>query len=248
MGAQEFSSETVDSGSLETTGSFTLKDASGMDVKYEYAKTDKGPGYSFESNFDLKKLAEVPGAKVTLKGDNKNTVTGSVEYKSKAAAVTLEGGKKAGNTQFPFSVGLAPVPGLNVGFGGTIKPDFKKEQLYESASVAYSQKGVFGASAHLTKNFSKIEARGFYDGIPSARVGLKVADVLGARTATVGGEYTVDKETKVKVVVDKNCSLLKAGVAKSLGPGCKLTVGYAVGVADIAVPSKHKCGFVLDVE
>lgn len=245
---QDFSSETVDTGSLKTTGSFTLSDPSGMDVKYEYAKTDTGPGYSFESNFNLAKLAQIPGVKVTLNGDNKNTVMGSVEYKSDAAAVTVAGGKDSGSTLFPFSVGLAPVPGVNVGISGTVKPDFKKEQLYESATVAYSQEGVFGASAHLTKNFAKIEARGFYDGLDSARVGIKIADLTGSPSATVGGEYTVDKETKVKVVVADNGSKLQAGVAKTLGPGCKLTVGYAVPVAEISGMSSHKCGFVLDVE
>lgn len=247
-GAQDFESETVDAGSLETTGSFKLTDPTGMDVTYKYTKTDSGPGYSFKSTFKLDKLAQIPDTKVTLEGDNKNSVNGSVEYKGPAAAVTLGGGKYKGSTQFPFSVGLAPVTGVAVGISGTVKPDFKKEQLYENATVGYHQKGVFSACLLLTKNLSKVEARAIYKGLDSARVGLKVADALGSRSATLGGEYTVDSDTKVKAVVADNGSNLKGGVEKTLGPGCKLTVGYAVGVADIATVSKHKCGFVLEVE
>ena len=245
-GTQDFESETIDAGSLETTGSFKLTDPSGMDVTYKYTKT--GPGYSFKSTFKLDKLAEVPGTKVTLEGDNKNSVNGSVEYKSEAAAVTLGGGKYKGSTQFPFSVGLAPVKGVAVGISGVVKPDFKKEQLYESASVGYHQEGVFSASLLLTNNLSKVEARAIYTKLDSANVGIKVVDALGARSATLGGAYTVDKDTKVKAVIADNGSKLKGGVEKTLGPGCKLTIGYAVGVADIATVSKHKCGFVLEVE
>ena len=225
-----------------------MTDPTGMDVKYEYTKTDTGPGYSFESNFELDKLAQIQGVTVTLNGDNKNTIQGSVEYKREAAAVTLGAGKNKGSTEFPFSVGLSQVAGVNVGLSGTVKPDIKKEQFYENATVAYSQKGVFGASVHLTKNLSQVEARAVYHGLDSARVGLQVADLLGSRSATVGGEYAVDADTKVKAVIAGTGSKLQAGVAKTLGSGCTLTIGYAVDVADIGVVSKHKCGFVLDVQ
>jgi len=244
---QEFSSETVDSGSLETTGSFKLTSEDGMDVKYTYCKSDSAE-YSFESNFDLAVLADVKGVTVSLEGDNKNTVKGKVEYKSAAAAVSVGGGKDAGDIKFPFSVGLAPVAGLNVGVSGTVLDTFKPEQLYESVSLGYAQKGLFTASAHLTGNFGKVEARGTYDALDGATVGLKVADLTGKPAVTVGGDYEVDSDTQVKVVVEKNGALLKAGVAKSLGKGCELTVGYAVAPKDIADPSKHKCGFVLDVK
>ena len=221
--------------SLSNNGSFTLSDT-GMDVKYEYTKGSDYK-YNFESNFELDKLADVSGAKLILKGDNTQSVSGTLEYNTDAAA---------GKVQFPFSVGLAPVEGLEVGVSGTVtdKPD--ASQLYEKVSVNYSQSG-FGAFIGLSKNFAALEARGIYQVNDDTKVAIKAADVLkGAPELTVGAEYKVDGETTAKVVVAQKDLGIKAGVKKTLSKGVDLTVGYAVKAADLADVSKHSVGFTLD--
>ena len=242
--AQKFTSKTTDTGSLSNNGSFTLSDT-GMDVKYEYTKGSDYK-YNFESNFELDKLADVSGAKLILKGDNTQSVSGTLEYNTDAAAVSLEGGVKGGKVQFPFSVGLAPVEGLEVGVSGTVtdKPD--ASQLYEKVSVNYSQSG-FGAFIGLSKNFAALEARGIYQVNGDTKVAIKAADVLkGAPELTVGAEYKVDGDTTAKVVVAQKDLGIKAGVKKTLSKGVELTVGYAVKAADLADVSKHSVGFTLD--
>ena len=121
---QKFTSKTTDTGSLSNNGSFTLSEGPAtnpsMDVKYEYTKGSDYK-YNFESNFDLEQLADVKGAKLILKGDNTQSVSGTLEYNNKQAAVSLEGGVKGGKVQFPFSVGLAPVEGLEVGKSYPVK-------------------------------------------------------------------------------------------------------------------------------
>ena len=218
-----------------------------MDVKYEYTKSADYT-YSFESNFDLAKLADIKGVKVTLTGDNNQTVQGELQYKDSLAAVSLKGGVKSGKVSFPFSVGVSPAAGVTLGVSGTVLPNFAPDQLYQSVSVAYTQKGSFGGFLGMTKNFKALEARGIYYGLPDTTVAVKATGLLdSAPTVTVGGEYKLDSATKVKVVVAQKDLAIKAGVKKSLRKGCDLTVGYAVKAADISDVSKHSIGFTLAV-
>lgn len=242
-----FTSETVDDGkALSNTGSFKLSDPSGMDVKYEYTKSADYK-YSFESNFNLSKLADISGVKVVLSGDNNQTVKGKVEYAHSMAAVSVTGGVQGGAVKFPFSVGMSPMAGVDVGISGTVLPKPAPEQLYENVSLGYTQKGSFGVFLGLTKNLSKLEARGIYYGLPDTVVAVKATGLMEGKPSFIGGgEYKLDKATKVKVVVTQSGDI-KAGMKKSLRKGCDLTVGYKVKASDLSDPTKHTVGFTLDV-
>lgn len=242
-----FESATTDGAKLSTTGSFKLSDDSGMDVQYKYDKSTDYK-YSFESNFDLAKLADIKGAKVVLSGDNNQTVSGKLEYNHSLAAISLTGGVQAGAISFPFSVGVSPASGLSLGVSGKVLPAPKPDQLYENVHLAYDQKGSFGLFLGLSKTkagpLKALEARGIYHGLPDTKVAVKAVGLMEkAPLFTVGGEYTLDKATSIKVVVAQKDVQIKAGVKKNLRKGCDLTVGYAVKAGDIADPSKHTIGF-----
>eukprot|EP01049_Picozoa_sp_SAG25_P012108 SAG25_NODE_1582_length_2729_cov_2.836184_1_plen_174_part_10 len=143
-----------------------------------------------------------------------------MKYKDCNAAVSVTGGVVKSKVTFPFSVGVSPMTGVNVGVSGTVLPAFKPAQLYEKVSVNYAQKGSFGLFFGMTKNLKALEARGIYYGLPETTVAIKAEGLTaGAPLVTVGGQYKLDKATKVKVVVAQKDLVIKAGVTKALRKG-----------------------------
>lgn len=224
---QTFTSETLDDGkALSNTGSFKLSDPSGMDVKYEYTKSADYK-YSFESNFNLSKLADISGVKVVLSGDNNQTVKGKVEYAHSMAAVSVTGGVQGGAVKFPFSVGMSPMAGVDVGISGTVLPKPAPEQLYENVSFGYTQKGSFGVFLGLTKNLSKLEARGIYYGLPDTVVAVKATGLMEGKPSFIGGgEYKLDK------VLPTHCAGLRFALP-SHGSNVTVCADYCWRVCDV---------------
>merc|ERR1711865_1078503 len=98
----------------------------------------------------------------------------------------------------------------------------------------------FGVFLGLTKNLSKLEARGIYYGLPDTVVAVKATGLMEGKPSFIGGgEYKLDKATKVKVVVTQSGDI-KAGMKKSLRSGC---FGFAVESGDEVVALGASFGF-----
>jgi len=241
----KFTCSTTDKGKLSS--SFTLEGSiyDGVSMKNE---GDAGlSSYSTEIGLDMKTLTKVDalsGLNVTVTADQAMKGTVKAEYKNGMAAVCVDAKVTDMAPGTPsYSVGLAPVAGVNCGFSGAGAAPPSK------LALAYTQKGAFGAYLGLSgAGFKSAEARAIYYGIDGADVAAKVTmDGAAFKGATVGGKITVDKTTKLTVVGDDKMGL-KAGLAKALAPGVTLTVGHAVSAKEIASPAAHTLGWTLEIK
>jgi hypothetical protein len=96
-----------------------------------------------------------------------------------------------------------------------------------------------------SKKFTALEARGIFYGLPDTVVAVKATDLMaGAPKVTLGGEYTVDSDTKLKVVASQSGDI-KAGLKKCLRKGCDVTLGCKTTLAD---PAAVNLGFTVDIK
>jgi len=240
----KFSSETTDKGSLSSK--FTLEG----DVMAGVSMKNEGnvglSSYSTEIGLNMQTLTKVDalaGLDLTITTDQDQATSLKAEYSNDMAAVCVDAGDITAIAKAKYSVGLAPVAGVNCGFSGAgAAPP-------TALALSYTQKGLFGCYLGLSgSGFTKVEARGIYTGIAGTSLAAKVS-LAGSefKGATVGGEYKVDSTTKVKVVSTDTLAL-KAGLSKSLADGVSLTVGHAVDAKSIADLSSHKLGWTLEIK
>lgn len=236
----KFTTETVD-GAKGLSSKFTLEGPvmDGVSVKNECSSSMAK--YKAEASLDMATLAGVDGLSLTLTADQAKKIDIKAEYSSAMAAVCIETTPETLAAP-SFSVGLAPMAGLNAGFSGSVSDPVSK------ISVGYAQKGLFSAFLGLSGGFKKAEVRCLYEGIDGATVAIKAEDCMGTPSVTAGIATSIDSSTDLKVVVAQKGMGIKAGVAKKLSPGCTLTVGHAVAVADIANPAGHTLGWTLEIK
>jgi hypothetical protein len=241
LSGQKFTCATTD-GAKGLSSELTLEGGLMDGVK---TKTTANAGlskYSTEFTLDMKKLAGVDGLKVKVTADQAQKASVKAEYTSDMASVSIAADPAAA-ANAAYSVGLAPMDGVNCGFSG------KGAAPPTALALSYAQKGNFGCYLGLSgAGFSSVAARGIYEGLAGVNLAASVSLDGGAyKGATVGGTYEVDDSTTLKVVSTDALSL-KAGLSKELAAGVTLTVGHAVDAAKIADTSAHTVGWTLEIK
>lgn len=240
---QKFTSSTTDSKGLSSE--FTLEGGVMAGVKMKNTASAGLSSYSTEVTLDMKTLTQadaLKGLKVKVSANDKQKISAKAEYTSDMAAVSVAA-DPSNVAAAAYSVGLAPMAGVQCGFSG------KGAAPPSALALSYTQKGAFGCFLGLSgSSFGSVTARGIYEGLAGINVGAAVNLDGGAyKSATVGATYEVDSSTSVKVVSTDSLSL-KSGLTKELATGVTLTVGHAVDAAKIADTSAHTLGWTLEIK